>query len=101
MSNEYPSKETKEVYMTPDNGSPVQHDPKERHHSMGERVRNSISVSHIDEGSVEGQIFSMNSVDPALDKKMRLVNAVSLILMSGTKSRHWSRAASTIAKNQY
>jgi hypothetical protein len=81
MSNEYPSKETKEVYMTPDNGNGnyVQSDPKERHHSMGERVRNSISVSHIDEGSVEGQIFSMNSVDPALDKKMRLVNAVSLI----------------------
>jgi hypothetical protein len=46
------------------------------HHTFGQRVRNSISVQSIDENTVEGQIFSMNDVDPVLDKKMRLVNDV-------------------------
>lgn len=44
--------------------------------TLGEKVRGSISVQHAQEGAVEGQIFSMNDVDPALDAKMRLVNQV-------------------------
>lgn len=52
---------------------------KEIHHAgLGERVRHSISVQSIDETTREGQIFSMNDVDPALDAKMRLVNNVSV-----------------------
>jgi hypothetical protein len=47
------------------------------HHGLASRVRNSISVSSIDEDTKEGQIFSMNDIDPALDAKMRLVNNVS------------------------
>lgn len=51
---------------------------KEVHHAgLGERVRRSISAQSMDENSKEGQIFSMNDVDPALDAKMRLVNNVS------------------------
>ncbi|KAK5467856.1 Filamentous Growth Regulator [Exophiala xenobiotica] len=44
------------------------------HHGLASRVRNSISVSSIDEDTKEGQIFSMHDIDPALDAKMRLVN---------------------------
>lgn len=44
------------------------------HHGLASRVRNSISVQSIDEDTKEGQIFSMNDIDPALDAKMRLVN---------------------------
>lgn len=52
---------------------------KEVHHvGFGERVRHSISVQSMDENTKEGQIFSMNDVDPALDAKMRLVNNVSV-----------------------
>jgi hypothetical protein len=52
---------------------------KEVHHAgFGERVRHSISAQSIDENTKEGQIFSMNDVDPALDAKMRLVNNVSV-----------------------
>lgn len=29
-----------------------------------------------DEKAIEGQLFSMNDIDPALDRKMRLVNQV-------------------------
>ena len=50
---------------------------KEVHHGgFAERVRHSISVQSIDGNTKEGQIFSMNDVDPALDAKMRLVNNV-------------------------
>lgn len=71
MSSIEPSKEI----LTNDETKGV-HD---HHHTLGERMRNSISVQSIDEHTVEGQIYSMNDVDPALDKKMRLVNAVSLL----------------------
>jgi len=53
---------------------------KETHHAgLGERVRHSISVQSMDENTKEGQIFSMNDIDPALDAKMRLVNNVSAL----------------------
>lgn len=79
MSTEYPSKE---VIETHDNSRLENADlEKGPHHpSFSERVRHSISVQSIDESSVEGQIFSMNSVDPALDKKMRLVNNVRVTI---------------------
>lgn len=32
-----------------------------------------------DDKAIEGQLFSMNDIDPALDAKMRLVNNVSMI----------------------
>lgn len=55
-------------------------DGKNEHHAgFGERVRNSISSHSMDENTREGQIFSMNDVDPALDAKMRLVNKVSAV----------------------
>lgn len=44
--------------------------------TAGEKFRSSISVQHAPEDAVEGQIFSMNDVDPVLDQKMRLVNQV-------------------------
>ncbi|ETI26190.1 hypothetical protein G647_02967 [Cladophialophora carrionii CBS 160.54] len=73
MSAEYPTKEVNEAH-----GDAKTHvdekDAYHNRHSFGERVRNSISVQSLDENTVEGQIFSMNDVDPALDKKMRLVN---------------------------
>lgn len=46
--------------------------------TMGEKFRSSISVQHAPEGAIEGQVFSMNDVDPVLDQKMRLVNQVCL-----------------------
>lgn len=46
------------------------------HHGLAQRVRNSISVQSVDQNIKEGQLFSMNDVDPALDAKMRLVNNV-------------------------
>lgn len=51
-----------------------------RRSSLAERVRHSISVQSLDESTVEGQVFSMNDVDPVLDKKMRLVNEVRVSL---------------------
>jgi hypothetical protein len=77
MSAEYPTKEVVETHG--DTKTPVEaKDAHHHHHTFGERVRNSISVQSLDENTVEGQIFSMNDVDPALDKKMRLVNNVGL-----------------------
>ncbi|KAH0832767.1 hypothetical protein FOPE_01468 [Fonsecaea pedrosoi] len=70
MSTDYP---TKEVVETQADSKNVRH---HHQHSLSERVRHSISVQSLDENTVEGQIFSMNDVDPALDKKMRLVNDV-------------------------
>lgn len=49
-----------------------------RRSSAGEKVRSSISIHHDQDGAIEGQVFSMNDVDPALDAKMRLVNQVAL-----------------------
>jgi hypothetical protein len=48
----------------------------QRRTSVGEKVRGSISLGGADERAIEGQVFSMNDVDPALDAKMRLVNQV-------------------------
>ncbi|KAJ9634244.1 uncharacterized protein PV06_00418 [Exophiala oligosperma] len=48
--------------------------PNLDHHGLAHRVRNSMSVQTLDNDTKEGQIFSMNDVDPALDAKMRLVN---------------------------
>lgn len=60
------------------------HDINEHHtrrgSNFGEKIRDSISVQHVPEGAIEGQIFSMNDVDPALDAKMRLVNQVTHFL---------------------
>ncbi|KAK4938606.1 Filamentous Growth Regulator [Elasticomyces elasticus] len=53
-------------------GAVPKHD--QHHGGLAERVRHSISAQSVDESTVEGQVFSMNAVDPALDKKMRLVN---------------------------
>lgn len=48
-----------------------------RRGSVGGKLRGSISVQHVSEMDVkEGQVYSMNDVDPALDAKMRLVNQV-------------------------
>lgn len=61
---------------------------KEVHHGgLGERVRHSISAQSMDENSKEGQIFSMNDVDPALDAKMRLVNNVSAVFSQSSNPR--------------
>jgi hypothetical protein len=58
--------------------SPI--DPVDKHQgrsgSVSGKIRSSISVQHDLGDAVEGQVFSMNDVDPALDKKMRLVNQV-------------------------
>ncbi len=51
-------------------------DAGRRRSSVGEFVRHSIAVEKVDEQSIEGQMFSMNDVDPVLDMKMRLVNDV-------------------------
>ena len=47
-----------------------------RRSSLGGKFRGSLSVQHVPVDAIEGQIFSMNDVDPALDAKMRIVNAV-------------------------
>lgn len=52
-------------------------DSHERRGSLGEKVRGSISIGGAEERAIEGQVFSMNDVDPALDAKMRLVNQVA------------------------
>lgn len=45
-------------------------------HQGGEKRKSSVTaaLSGNDERAIEGQLFSMNSFDPALDAKMRLVN---------------------------
>lgn len=54
------------------------HDVEKGDEKHGERRRSSIADAlGSDLNAVEGQLFSMNDVDPALDKKMRLVNNVS------------------------
>lgn len=53
--------------------------PNLDHHGLAHRVRNSMSVQTLDNDTKEGQIFSMNDVDPALDAKMRLVNNVGIL----------------------
>lgn len=50
--------------------------PEVRRGSVTGKFRQSLSVQHVQEDSIEGQVFSMNDVDPALDAKMRIVNDV-------------------------
>lgn len=53
-----------------------------RRSSVTNQFRGSLSVQHAPEDAIEGQIFSMNDVDPVLDAKMRLVNQVNSLLMA-------------------
>ena len=75
------SKEIKDVSASPDiekhgydgvsnTGADV------RKGSITGKFRQSLSVQHIQEDSIEGQVFSMTDVDPVLDAKMRIVNDV-------------------------
>ena len=43
----------------------------------GRRKSSLAAFTAGDHNAIEGQLFSMNDVDPALDKKMRIVNNVS------------------------
>ena len=71
------SSEEKETGMLESHGIDSHQAKDERRGSTaGEKFRSSISVQHAPEDAVEGQIFSMNDVDPVLDMKMRLVNQV-------------------------
>ena len=48
-----------------------------RRGSVTGRLRGSLSVQHVPEDKIiEGQVFSMNAVDPVLDAKMRILNEV-------------------------
>ena len=66
-------KDGKEVVFSQD------HDV-ERHSDEKHDGRRKSSIANVlhggDTNAIEGQIFSMNSIDPALDAKMRLVNQV-------------------------
>lgn len=50
------------------------------HHGLADRVHR-LSVTSIDPSTKEGQMYSMNDVDPVLDMKMRLVNEVRDLLL--------------------
>ena len=63
---------TEDIEKRGENGHAQEH----RRSSIKGNLRGSISVQHIPEDAIEGQVFSMNDVDPAMDKKMRLVNQV-------------------------
>ncbi len=71
----------KEVYMSRDRDV-------ERHSDEKHDGRRKSSIANVlqggDSNAIEGQLFSMNSVDPALDAKMRLVNHVSLAVQSAS-----------------
>lgn len=63
----------KEVYLTQNNDVERSSDEK-----VDNRRRSSLGgVISGDTNAIEGQLFSMNDIDPALDAKMRLVNNVS------------------------
>lgn len=57
------------------------HDIENGHDGKGRRssLRNSLGgvVAGEDMNAIEGQLYSMNDIDPVLDAKMRLVNRVS------------------------
>lgn len=63
-------------------------------HTTGRRKSSIVDALGADMNAIEGQIYSMNDVDPALDKKMRLVNNVgaftahsrALLILAGYKS---------------
>jgi len=52
-----------------------------RHGDEKHEARRRSSITNVlhgdDDRAIEGQLFSMNAIDPALDAKMRLVNQVS------------------------
>lgn len=54
--------------------------PKHDHEGFADRMRHSISSANVE--PLEDQIYSMADIDPALDAKLRLVNAVRLALPS-------------------
>ena len=55
----------------------------------GGRRRSSLAAFTAgDVNAIEGQLFSMNDIDPALDKKMRLVNNVSFCAIHGKHLDH-------------
>lgn len=63
----------KDVYVSKDSDMERNSDEKVDHHR-----RSSLGgVIAGDDRAIEGQLFSMNDIDPALDAKMRLVNQVS------------------------
>jgi hypothetical protein len=64
----------KEVHVT--RGGDVERSGNEK----VDRRRSSLGgVVAGDSNAIEGQLFSMNDIDPALDAKMRLVNNVSVL----------------------
>lgn len=63
----------KELYET--RGGDVERNSDEKIHAP--RKSSLGGVISGDTNAIEGQLFSMNDIDPALDAKMRLVNNVS------------------------
>ena len=57
----------------------VGHDlEKHGDNTMAAQMARRLSASGVgDDSAIEGQIFSMSDIDPALDAKMRLVNEAS------------------------
>lgn len=56
-----------------------EHDVERHVDEKGARRKSSITDAFAgDTNAIEGQLFSMNDLDPALDAKMRLVNNVGL-----------------------
>ena len=55
-------------------------DGTHRRSSVTQRTLNQLALHRIedDESTKEGQLYSMNDVDPAMDAKMRLVNEVTI-----------------------
>ena len=51
-----------------------------RRSSVAQRTLNQLALHRIedDDSTKEGQLYSMNDVDPAMDAKMRLVNEVTI-----------------------
>lgn len=79
------TRKEKEVYMTSGNDVERHSDEKVNHH----RKSSLGGVVSGDTNAIEGQLFSMNDIDPALDAKMRLVNNVSNgILVSSAPADH-------------
>ncbi|RMZ78054.1 hypothetical protein DV737_g4050, partial [Chaetothyriales sp. CBS 132003] len=80
-------------------GDPEKHlqDPEqhlyshERHGSVQGKLRGSIAVQHVSDDLVkDGQVYSMNDVDPALDAKIRLVNKPGLNVAEAIDDIGWT-----------
>jgi len=67
------ARQQKDAVFAQDVEGPPGYDEKARRGSL----RNSFGG--VDAKAIEGQMFSMHDIDPALDSKMRLVNNVSAI----------------------